>query len=86
MVAEFGISALARSFGQARRPRSQSLLDAVESETNAIIAAQLKRACEIVAARREEIALLSAGLMERDTLDSDEIKACFGLQGARAAA
>jgi cell division protease FtsH len=87
MVAEFGMSALGPvHLGKPEDPRSQSLLDAVESETNAIIAAQLKRACEIVSARREEIALLSAGLMERDTLDSDEIKACFGLLDSRAAA
>ncbi|HLL73976.1 MAG TPA: AAA family ATPase [Pyrinomonadaceae bacterium] len=87
MVAEFGMSALGPvHLGKPEDPRSQSLLDSVEGETNAIIAAQLKRACEIVAARREEIALLSAGLMERDTLDSDEIKACFGLHTTQAAA
>jgi cell division protease FtsH len=87
MVAEFGMSALGPvHLGKPEDPRSQSLLDSVESETNAIIAAQLKRACEIVSARREEIARLSEGLMERDTLDSDEIKTCFGLHSAQAAA
>ena len=87
MVSEFGMSPLGPiHLGKPEDPHSQTLLDRVEHETNNIIAAQLVRACEIVAARRAEIGLLVEGLMERDTLDSDEIKSCFGVAAARAAA
>ncbi len=87
MVSEFGMSPLGPiHLGKPEDPHSQTLLDRVEHETNNIITAQLARACEIVAARRDEISLLVEGLMERDTLDSDEIKSCFSMAGARAAA
>jgi hypothetical protein len=39
-----------------------------------------------VDARRPEIALLVEGLMERDTLDAEEIRDCFGLKTEQAAA
>jgi cell division protease FtsH len=38
---------------------------------------QLRRACDIVSERRAEIERLVAALLERDTLGSAEIKACF---------
>jgi cell division protease FtsH len=80
MVAEFGMSPLGPiHLGKPEDPHSQALLDRIEQATNVIIDAQLKRACEIVDARRAEIALLVAGLMERDTLDADEIYECFGI-------
>jgi len=86
MVSEFGMSPLGPThFGKPEDPHSQTLLDRVEHETNSIINAQLARACEIVSARRAEIALLVEGLMDRDTLDSDEIKSCFGVSAQAAA-
>ena len=87
MVSEFGMSPLGPiHLGKPEDPHSQALLDRVEHETNNIIGVQLARACEIVSARRPEIGLLVEGLMERDTLDSEEIKACFCMAETQAAA
>ena len=87
MVAEFGMSPLGPiHLGKPEDPHSQTLLDRIERETNTIINAQMKRACEIVDARRAEIACLVVGLMERDTLDSEEIREAFGLCAAAQAA
>ncbi|HEV7902336.1 MAG TPA: ATP-dependent zinc metalloprotease FtsH [Pyrinomonadaceae bacterium] len=87
MVSEFGMSPLGPiHLGKPEDPHSQSLLDRVEHATNDIINAQMARACEIVGARREEIMRLTAGLMERDTLESDEIQECFGIKAASRAA
>ncbi|HEX5708951.1 MAG TPA: ATP-dependent zinc metalloprotease FtsH [Pyrinomonadaceae bacterium] len=86
MVAEYGMSPLGPiHLGKPEDPRSQSILDRIEQETNAIINAQLERAREIVDARRAEIARLVDGLMERDTLDQDEIHECFGVKREDAA-
>ena len=87
MVSEYGMSPLGPiHLGKPEDPHSQALLDRIEHATSDIIDAQMRRACEVVSARRDEIARLVEGLMERDTLDSDEIKECFGLKaGARAA-
>jgi cell division protease FtsH len=87
MVSEFGMSPLGPiHLGKPEDPHSQSLLDRVEHATHDIINAQMARACEIVEARREEIMRLTAGLMARDTLESDEIQECFGLRAASRAA
>lgn len=87
MVAEFGMSPLGPiHLGKPEDPRSQTLLDRVEHATNDIINEQMRRACEIVDAQRDSIANLVAGLMERDTLDSDEIRESFGLKGRANAA
>ncbi|HEV2863006.1 MAG TPA: ATP-dependent zinc metalloprotease FtsH [Pyrinomonadaceae bacterium] len=87
MVAEFGMSPLGPiHLGKPEDPHSQSLLDRIEHATNDIIADQLKRACDVVDARRAEIATLVDGLMERDTLDADEIRESFGLKATQAAA
>jgi cell division protease FtsH len=88
MVAEFGMSPLGPiHLGKPEDPHSQALLDRIEHATSDIINVQMKRACEVVSASREEIARLVVGLMERDTLDADEIKECFGLKSnAQAAA
>ncbi|HEX3560282.1 MAG TPA: ATP-dependent zinc metalloprotease FtsH [Pyrinomonadaceae bacterium] len=87
MVAEFGMSPLGPiHLGKPEDPHSQALLDRIEQETNVIVNAQMKRACEVVDARRAEIARLVDGLMERDTLDADEIRECFGLKTEQAAA
>ena len=87
MVAEFGMSPLGPiHLGKPEDPHSQSLLDRVEHATNVIINAQMGRACEIVDARREEIMRLVTGLMERDTLEADEIRHCFNIETADQAA
>ncbi|HEU4596164.1 MAG TPA: ATP-dependent zinc metalloprotease FtsH, partial [Pyrinomonadaceae bacterium] len=87
MVAEFGMSPLGPiHLGKPEDPHSQTLLDRIEQATNDIITEQLKRACEVVDARRSEIALLVGGLMERDTLDAEEIRVCFGIETEQAAA
>ena len=79
MVTEFGMSALGPiHLGKPEDPHSQALLDRVEEATNAIIHAQLDRACEVVRGSDESIGRLVSGLMERDTLESEEIKECFG--------
>ncbi|HEX8891003.1 MAG TPA: ATP-dependent zinc metalloprotease FtsH [Pyrinomonadaceae bacterium] len=80
MVAEFGMSPLGPiHLGKPEDPHSQALLDRVENATSDIINAQMKRALEVVDRERESIARLVEGLMERDTLESDEIKESFGL-------
>ena len=87
MVAEYGMSPLGPvHLGKPDDPHSQSLLDRIERATNDIVNVQMQRACDIVSARREEIARLVAGLMERDTLDSEEIQECFAIQTVGVAA
>jgi ATP-dependent Zn protease len=87
MVAEFGMSPLGPiHLGKPEDPHSQALLDSVEKATNEIINVQMQRACSVVDESRDCIARLVVGLMERDTLDSEEINLCFGLAAASAAA
>ena len=86
MVSEFGMSRLGPiHLGQPDQPHSQSLLDKVEDATNEMINAQLERACAIVTEERESIGRLVEMLMERDTLDADEILGCFKKPNVRAA-
>lgn len=86
MVSEFGMSRLGPiHLGQADQQRSQSLLDKVEEATTELINEQLERACAIVSAEKESIGRLVELLMERDTLDAEEIAGCFNRQGVRAA-
>jgi cell division protease FtsH len=78
MVSEFGMSRLGPiHLGQPDQPHSQSLLDKVEEATNELINAQLERACAIVTTEQDSIGRLVAMLMERDTLDAEEILSCF---------
>jgi len=78
MVSEFGMSRLGPiHLGQADQPISQNLLDRIEEATNDLINAQLERACAIVTAEKESIGRLVELLMERDTLDAEEILSCF---------
>lgn len=78
MVSEFGMSRLGPiHLGQSDQPYSQNLLDRIEEATNELINAQLERACAVVTAEKESIGRLVELLMERDTLDSDEILSCF---------
>jgi len=86
MVSEFGMSRLGPiHLGQSDQPHSQNLLDRIEEATNEIISHQLERACEVVSAERESIGRLVELLMERDTLDAEEILACFKTESVRAA-
>jgi cell division protease FtsH len=78
MVSEFGMSRLGPiHLGQSDQPISQNLLDRIEEATNELMNSQLERACAIVTAEQESIGRLVALLMERDTLDADEILSCF---------
>ncbi len=87
MVAEFGMSPLGPiHLGKPEDPHSQVLLDRVEHATSDIINMQMKRACEVVDKERESIARLVEGLMERDTLEADEIQQAFGIMAASQAA
>ena len=78
MVAEFGMSDLGcihlSEDGQAR---SQTLLDRIEDAARTIVDQQLARACQIVEDRRTEIQRLVDQLLEFDTLDAAQIRACF---------
>jgi cell division protease FtsH len=86
MVSEFGMSRLGPiHLGQPDQPHSQTLLDKVEDATNELINTQLERACAIVSAERESIGRLVELLMERDTLDAEEILGCFKRETVRAA-
>ncbi len=86
MVSEFGMSRLGPiHLGQPDQQRSQSLLDKVEECTTELINAQLERACAVVTAERDSIGRLVELLMERDTLDAEEIASCFKRDTARAA-
>ena len=86
MVSEFGMSRLGPiHLGQPDQPRSQSLLDKVEECTNELINEQLERACAIVTAESDSIARLVEMLMERDTLDAEEIARCFKRETVKAA-
>ncbi len=81
MVGEFGMSPLGPiHLGKPEDPRSQALLDRVEHATSEIVNEQMRRALELVDGRRAEIATLVDGLMQRDTLDAEEINACFRLE------
>jgi cell division protease FtsH len=87
MVAEFGMSPLGPiHLGKPEDPHSQALLDRIEHATSEIVNVQMKRACDVVDSRRAEIAHLVAGLLERDTLDADEIRESFGLKSEMAVA
>jgi cell division protease FtsH len=79
MVSEFGMSRLGPiHLGQPDQPHSQSMLDRIEEATNELINIQLERACAVVEQERESIDRLVNMLMERDTLDAEEILTCFG--------
>ena len=87
MVSEFGMSRLGPiHLGNSDQPHSQSLLDRIEEATNELINTQLERACAVVSTERDSIGRLVEMLMERDTLDAEEILSCFqGSQTVRAA-
>ncbi len=85
MVAEFGMSPLGPIYlGESQTDhQSQSLLDRVEDATNQIINAQLERAREVVMSQHDSIACLVEMLLERDTLEADEIRSCFDISAVQ---
>jgi cell division protease FtsH len=78
MVAELGMSELGPiCVKDAHAPVSQALLDRVEETSRRLLEDQLARAREIVRERRPAIDRLVAALLERDTVDAEEILGCF---------
>jgi cell division protease FtsH len=86
MVAELGMSDLGPiCLKDEHAPHSEALLSRVEEATRRLLDEQLQRARRIVDDRRAEIAALVTGLLARETLDADEIRACFPDDGRAAA-
>jgi cell division protease FtsH len=78
MVSEFGMSPLGPiHLGSPDNPHSQALLDRIEEATSNIINTQLNRACDVVRSEQASIMRLVEGLLERDTLEANEILECF---------
>jgi cell division protease FtsH len=79
MVREFGMSPLGPIYigEKSADNQSPSLLDRADEATSEIIDAQLKRACEVVNSERDSIAGLVHLLLERDTVEAEDIKKCF---------
>src|SRR5437868_1483472 len=79
MVAEFGMSPLGPIYvtDSQKDNFSPALLDRVDDATNQIINAQLLRACEVVTSQQDSIARLVSLLLERDTVEADDIRSCF---------
>ncbi|MFN2576323.1 MAG: ATP-dependent zinc metalloprotease FtsH [Pyrinomonadaceae bacterium] len=79
MVGEFGMSPLGPIYLSESQAdfQSQSLLDRVDDATNQIINLQLVRAREVVTSRQDSIARLVELLLERDTVEADDIRRCF---------
>ena len=79
MVREFGMSPLGPIYLGEKQADNQSpsLLNRADEATNEIISTQLERACEVVTYERDSIARLVELLLERDTVEADEIRTCF---------
>src|SRR5689334_5866420 len=77
MVREFGMSPLGPIYLSDKQTESATLLDRADEATNEIINVQLDRAREIVTRDRESIAKLVELLLERDTVEADDIRSCF---------
>src|SRR5438874_1825947 len=79
MVGEFGMSPLGPIYlGKSQTEyQSQNLLDRVDEATNEIINAQLLKAREVVTSQQDSIARLVGLLLERDTVEADDIRHCF---------
>jgi cell division protease FtsH len=81
MVREFGMSPLGPIYlGEKTDNQSPNLLDRVDTATNEIIDAQLKRACEVVTSERDSIAGLVQLLLEHDTVEAEDIRKCFAAE------
>jgi cell division protease FtsH len=83
MVGEFGMSPLGPIYVSDSQTdnQSQSLLDRVDDATSKIINEQLNKACDIVNSRQDSIARLVELLLEKDTVEAEEIRTCFEMQG-----
>jgi len=79
MVGEFGMSPLGPIYlsDSQTEHQSQSLLDRADDATNQIINAQLERACQVVTSQQNSIARLVDLLLERDTVEAEDIRSCF---------
>ena len=79
MVREFGMSPLGPIYLSEKSPENQSpsLLDRADEATNEIINAQLQRACDVVNSERDSIDRLVELLLERDTVEAEDIRRCF---------
>jgi len=77
MVREFGMSPLGPIYLTDKQTESASLLDRADAATSDIINAQLDRARETVMRDRDSIARLVELLLERDTVEADDIRKCF---------
>jgi cell division protease FtsH len=82
MVREFGMSSLGPIYltDTSTDLQSQNLLDRVEDATTEIINSQLERARDVVTSKQPSIARLVELLLERDTVEADEIQRCFETQ------
>ena len=85
MVREFGMSPLGPIYLGEKQSENQSpgLLDRADEATNQIIATQLARACEVVTTQESSIARLVELLLERDTVEADDIQKCFAQTAAQ---
>src|SRR6185295_6843693 len=84
MVGEFGMSPLGPIYvGDSQSDfQSQSLLDRVDDAANEIINTQLVKAREVVTSQQDSIARLVDLLLERDTVEADDIRSCFAVAAA----
>jgi cell division protease FtsH len=84
MVGEMGMSVLGPvHIGDDPTQRSQATLDRIERAANRLVRRQLRRACDVVRERRAGIDKLVEGLLARDTLEAEEIRACFAMHGSK---
>src|SRR5438309_3278572 len=84
MVGEFGMSPLGPIYvGDSQADfQSQSLLDKAEDAITNIVNSQLERAREVVTSQQGSISRLVQLLLERDTVEADDIRGCFSTAGA----
>jgi cell division protease FtsH len=79
MVGEFGMSPLGPIYVSDSQTdhQSQNLLDRVDEATSTIINEQLNKACAIVTEQQDSIARLVDLLLQKDTVEAEEIRSCF---------
>ena len=79
MVREFGMSRLGPIYlvDSSTETLCQNLLDRVEDATSEIIDSQLERARDVVTSQQSSIGRLVDLLLERDTVEADDIQRCF---------
>src|SRR6266571_7509169 len=79
MVREFGMSPLGPIYLVDSRTdaQSQNLLDKAEDAMNDIINSQLERARKVVTSQQESMGRLVQLLLERDTVEAEDIRGCF---------